>query len=572
MKDDLKEMELDASTRKTATDWLMQVISGKKLTTLNGNGTALNGNGTDGGHATAVAVAEPLREEDRKQPEKAVPEFTAEDLCGAPVVPIVKATSPAKDEVTADDVCWVPAARRLKPQTEVAAETFGPRLHIVQPPAREPQAEAIEDLQLRTPETPAPEAPMPDIWRDSFQAKNVQEAGITAADISRDPAPYAAELIWNGQANHSHLATFEHEAHEITAADILRDGVREQLPEPGIIDLPSSFRVIRSATAPAEAAEAAAPVAEAAPESAVEVAGGAPEASDAAEHQLVETAQPEDPAIGDSVDSGIPTEAVEAEQVSSEAAAARVAGVPEPDQADLREMEAAFAESEVAPLEAEVAAEPGVEADIATTAEPEVVGGPAAEAGSASEVKAPENIFAREGFWQAAAGEAEASAEDMSPKSLLRGLKRTYGTPEQGAASENRPEGWVSAWKTLLRLGAVLPWVARALPALEAGALGAPISDAAAPGVAQETRQDVAGLRLVQYEIRTTVQDHSMQLKRMEEQLTRVRESMESQSSASTDLADSVRSMTKLVRLAAMGLGGLLAVLIVLVAVMAAHH
>jgi hypothetical protein len=546
MKDELRESELDASTRKTATDWLMHVISGKKLAGSNGNG---NGNGSEHpeGHLefsgnTAVAVEETPREQKPPKPEEAALGFTAEDLCGAPVVPVIKVAA-AKDQITADDVCWVPAERRLKPEILADAEVLTGKLRIVPPQAPSPQAAAIHEL-----ETPTGNL------RDSFYVTETPDSMITAADISREPAPYLVEPIWNGTAEH--LQAPGTAAREITAADISRDWVLEHQQGPATLDMPSSFRVIRSATPPSHTVEDVPAAAEASVEPVVvEPEMAAAEAEPVAAEQEVVAAgsaeQPENQAMETLVEAA-PSEEI-APETPAELAETSPELVPEPEQAELQETEPGSAVvAEAAPVEVE----PG--ADIAVSPEPEVAA--TAEAASEAGVAAKENVFAREGFWGEVAARSETEA-----KPLVQDRQMAY--PFMGDNEDiEPPESWKVAWKALLRLGSVLPQVARALPGLEPGAMGEPI-----PGAAQEMRQDVAGLRLVQYEIRTTVQDHSMQLKRMEEQLSRVRESMESQSSESGNLAESVRSMTKLVRLAGMALGGLLVVLIVVVLVIA-HH
>lgn len=92
-----------------------------------------------------------------------------------------------------------------------------------------------------------------------------------------------------------------------------------------------------------------------------------------------------------------------------------------------------------------------------------------------------------------------------------------------------------------------------------------------AAGSGHEVKQEVSGLRLLQYEIRTTVQDHSMHLKRLEEQLARVRESMERDSAESASVMDSVQSTVKMVRVMGIGLGVMLMVLILMVGMMLVH-
>jgi len=162
--------------------------------------------------------------------------------------------------------------------------------------------------------------------------------------------------------------------------------------------------------------------------------------------------------------------------------------------------------------------------------------------------------------------EAVSSTEEAYPESFRREAERLYTDPEILKELEGRPEGMASALKALMHLGSVLPWAARLAPLFEGSMVGEQ-SLTASP----EVRHEVAGLRLVQYEIKTTVQDHSLQLKRLEDQLTRVQESVESDSSDSASVMESVKSTAKLVRLMGIGMGVLLVVLIIMVAMLMAH-
>jgi hypothetical protein len=76
---------------------------------------------------------------------------------------------------------------------------------------------------------------------------------------------------------------------------------------------------------------------------------------------------------------------------------------------------------------------------------------------------------------------------------------------------------------------------------------------------------------MIQYEIRSTVHDHSLQLKRMEELMIRVREATESDTRENMDLAESMKSTAKLLRLVGIGLGVLMVVLIVMVGLGLGH-
>lgn len=62
-----------------------------------------------------------------------------------------------------------------------------------------------------------------------------------------------------------------------------------------------------------------------------------------------------------------------------------------------------------------------------------------------------------------------------------------------------------------------------------------------------------------------------MHLKRLEEQLARVRESMERDSAESASVMDSVQSTVKMVRVMGIGLGVMLMVLILMVGMMLVH-
>src|SRR6185437_15764823 len=550
------------------------VISGKKL---NGNGSVHSEESASIGAVALAEIPHSPETSHNEEPREMISAFTAEDLCGAPAVPVVAVVAPT-DEITPDDVCWVPEERRLKPQAPPIEPAPAPKLHVM------PSPQKTEGLDLRRPGAPRdPEF--------SFLTGQAQlEPVITAADISKEPAPYVAGPTFDGVNSAPEIT-------EVTAADISRNsdwGLNDMAPSGP--DMPTSFRVIRSAAtasprmepdarvieAPAPVIETPAPVTEApapisetpapfveafvpppqafsslpeaftpvpeafppvpdvftplpdvftpVPEAFAPVAEPAISVIEPVRTEIEPALEPSSPAPEVSVATDEPV-AVEAPSLSDDLSAAppeiaaaagaeaypehpaEVAGVEAPsaqEQAHTQEAQATEAEKPLAHPEVLPAEQP----------EPELTTGTAEDK---TQVTASENVFARQGFW-GNSGEGE-----TSPKAILQGFKDAFPPPGSGEAGKH-PEGWFSAWKTMLRLGSVLPWVARALPALESGAINADpgavgVTAAGSAGVAQETRQDVAGLRLVQYETRTTVQDHSMQLKRMEEQLTRVRES-----------------------------------------------
>jgi hypothetical protein len=591
MKDELEELTTDASSRKTATDWLMKVISARNPINLHLNTVARDEDGPG-----AVALSELA---DEPESGKWANAFSAEDLCGAPALPVIN-LSPAAAKITADDVCWVPEDRRLKPEP-----TPEPLSRVLQmgAPAREIQREP----EVRQPEPRrSPAASM----AEEFYGQTALAADparthrspdeVAIEDISREPAPYVVAPMptWGSFSETFHASDIVERS--ITEADISRDWVTQSV-EPGEergkdgVVLPFSFKVLKSrdgalgngaSAAPAQPDPMAARFAEdrlidamvSSPgmnEAALAVGVEAPAlpeitASAAAITEPAFAAPPENTAIVEEAPLAVaPAEKVADAHVEPEPQAAfEMEPVPASVQEPPQQMEAAESESHVdSPETAAVSAESEIAAVEAVT---EAVTEAIPELSSEEEIAAdsgeaqPESVFAREGFWKGSVPAEVAASEEAS-----RNIDRTASYP--AAAGEDLdgpgkpPEEWVSAWKALLRIGSVLPWVAKSLPGGEPSAAS---ESAGAPG---EVRQDVAGLRLVQYEIRTTVQDHTLHLKRMDEQLGRIRESLESKSSNSADLVENVESMSKLVRIVGIGLGGLVLVLILLVAILLAH-
>lgn len=597
MRDEFEDEELatDPTARKKATDWLMQVISAKKPINLNLNGSEYE---EDGG--VAVAVAEPAEE---PKPVKWAGEFGAEDLCGSPAVPVVRVEPVAlngKSEVTADDVCWVPEDRRLKPQPPPPpAVEPAPKVLQMATPVRESQREP--EVLRPEPRKPSPAAVAEEFYgktnlaADPVSRRSPDEVAIE--DISREPAPYVVEPMpsWGAFSESFHASDMLDRP--ITEADIARDWVVQSLDptevsgKDGVV-LPFSFKVLKSkeaaatesaSAAPAQLDSSPAPVAES---SQVEAVISAPEISGAAFAHDAEAAALPEISAATAVAEPEPATATEppALRGAAELESTPVTG-PENITATVNEVPVA-AESvatvieaadepqavlEVSPLPMSVPEPQSLEAHTSTLDPEEALPLPEATAHEVvpEEVVAapeaaqhPESVFAREGFWNGSVP-GEVAASEEAPLNV--DMKPSYPAAEEQHLDESSkpPEEWVSAWKALLRIGSVLPWMAKTLPAGETGLT----ADAGAPG---EVRQDVAGLRLVQYEIRTTVQDHTLQLKRMDEQLGRIRESLESKSSDS-DLVENVESMSRLIRIVGVGLGGLVLVLILLVAILLAH-
>jgi hypothetical protein len=101
-------------------------------------------------------------------------------------------------------------------------------------------------------------------------------------------------------------------------------------------------------------------------------------------------------------------------------------------------------------------------------------------------------------------------------------------------------------WKALLQFRAFLPYIARLLemtpPAQPSTALSTELRN--------EMRQSVSALESSHHDLRLVVQDQTVELKRMEEAMTRTREAAERNASEMSELAEDVRSMRSLVKVA----------------------
>ena len=115
-------------------------------------------------------------------------------------------------------------------------------------------------------------------------------------------------------------------------------------------------------------------------------------------------------------------------------------------------------------------------------------------------------------------------------------------------------------WKTLLQFRSFLPLVSRLLEA------DSPTR--AITGLSTEMRQSVSDLQNTQRETRLTVQDHTLQLKRFEESMTKAQEATERHAFELSELNEDVKSMHSLVKRVTGIMVTLLVALIVLVIVL----
>jgi hypothetical protein len=114
-------------------------------------------------------------------------------------------------------------------------------------------------------------------------------------------------------------------------------------------------------------------------------------------------------------------------------------------------------------------------------------------------------------------------------------------------------------WKTLLQLRAFLPYIARLL---EMSTPSQQSSTALSTELRNEVRQTVSTLESSHRDLRLAVQDQTVEIKRIDESLTRTREATERNTLEVSEVAEDVRSLRSLVKTT---LGVLLLVFVTLV-------
>jgi hypothetical protein len=128
------------------------------------------------------------------------------------------------------------------------------------------------------------------------------------------------------------------------------------------------------------------------------------------------------------------------------------------------------------------------------------------------------------------------------------------GASDEPTELETVPLGLPSArelehnpmWKALLQFRAFLPYIARLLE------MSSPTqqSTAVSTELRNEMRQSVGSLEASHRDLRLAVQDQTVEIKRIEESMTRTREASERNAVEVTELAEDVRSMRSLVKVA----------------------
>jgi hypothetical protein len=117
--------------------------------------------------------------------------------------------------------------------------------------------------------------------------------------------------------------------------------------------------------------------------------------------------------------------------------------------------------------------------------------------------------------------------------------------------------------KTLLQFRMLMPYLSPTMPQEQ---------DPAMAGLSTELKQSVGDLQLAQRDLRMTVQEQLVQMKRVEEEMHRTREATEKNAFESANLVEDMKSVYSLLRKTAGILGVMIAALIALAVWLIAHN
>jgi hypothetical protein len=161
--------------------------------------------------------------------------------------------------------------------------------------------------------------------------------------------------------------------------------------------------------------------------------------------------------------------------------------------------------------------------------------------------------------------EAPSPAHEAAVTRLIELASEEKSQPNTALALEAPKEsGRNSMWKILLQLKPLLPYLTRMLPLLELVGAGQQQN----VGLTRELRESVSTMQASQSDLRTAIDDHSLQLKQMEEQLIRTRELTEK---SNLLVAGKIETLSKQMWIIGAALAALLLVLIAMVGVVLAH-
>jgi hypothetical protein len=150
--------------------------------------------------------------------------------------------------------------------------------------------------------------------------------------------------------------------------------------------------------------------------------------------------------------------------------------------------------------------------------------------------------------------------------------------PHQEYALEESKGSAPSLWRALVNLRMLLPYVGKLLPLLDGN-----LSTALAPPVApkpdfsefhqslEHVNRGFLDLQAGNRDLKTHVQEHSVQLKRIDDQLIRLRESTERNTMEHQELVEDLRSASKMVRGLSTAMIVMMIVIVAMVAFMLLH-
>lgn len=147
-------------------------------------------------------------------------------------------------------------------------------------------------------------------------------------------------------------------------------------------------------------------------------------------------------------------------------------------------------------------------------------------------------------------------------------------------ALEESRDSAPSIWRSLVHLKLLLPYIGKLLPLLEGGFSSTAITPVASakPDFSEfhhslETvNRGFMDLQAGNRDIRTHVQEQAVQLKRIDDQLIRLRESTERNTMEHQELVEDLRSASKMVRGLSTAMIVLMIVVTAMVAFMMLHH
>jgi hypothetical protein len=145
-------------------------------------------------------------------------------------------------------------------------------------------------------------------------------------------------------------------------------------------------------------------------------------------------------------------------------------------------------------------------------------------------------------------------------KSKMREIHRDKVTEEELKELAQDP-----MWKTLMQFKAWLPVVSRVLPILD---LASGRSQSGA-GTSEEIRNSMEGLLVSHRDVRATLQSQTVELKRVEDEVAKLRDAADKTAYEQTALADDIRGLQRLFKNAFLYVGILLGLLVAVMGYMA---